>query len=292
MLLINAPAGAPFRPGTDLAGWSRPVLALVFVILALVSGCAPSMGLLAGPAPKQSQELVPLHGYDLGVHLAAKGRRSSPLIIYATGDTGWRDKDKALFRTLTTWGYPVAGVSAPEYVDHLGDDADTLCAEDVARDFDKIVETAEANFGLPTSTPIVLVGVSRGAGLAVAAGTASRLSDRLVGILAIALTREEENVGARPQRTAEETSEDASMDSELAPLETYRCLPSLGDTRVAVVQSTHDEYVPAEEARELFGPDTSSRRLRAVASENHSFDGASRALNRELKRSFDWIVKR
>jgi len=229
-------------------------------------------------------ETVPLHGHDLKVHLAPSAVHTSPLIVYATGDTGWRDTDKALFHTLATWGYPVAGVSAPEYVDHLGDEENMPGPEDVATDFAEIVTTAETALGLASSTPVVLVGISRGAGLAVAVGSASLLGGRLLGIVAIALTREEENVSVQSAET--------TLEAELAPLETYGILPSLGETRVAVIQSTNDEYVPAAEARALFGPDTTSRRLRAIDSENHSFDGARVALDKEMKKSFEWIVQR
>jgi hypothetical protein len=36
-----------------------------------------------------------------------------PMLIYATGDGGFRGKDKELFDEMASFGYPVAGFSAP-----------------------------------------------------------------------------------------------------------------------------------------------------------------------------------
>lgn len=256
------------------------------MLLVAIAGCSPLWAGLSRPAPAEVEDRVSLHDSDEGLrlHLASGPRPSAPLIVYATGDTGWHDHDEALFRTLSRWGHPVAGVSAPEFVDHLGSANPAPGSGHVAEDFAAIVARAEATLGLPPSTPIVLVGISRGAGLAVAVGSAPVLGSRLVGILAIALTREEENVRTLPP--------DDDAGAEPAPMATYDILPSLGRTRVAVIQSTHDEYVTAAEARQLFGPDTASRRLRAIDSRDHGFDGAHAALEREMKRSFDWIVRR
>lgn len=256
---------------------------IALLALAFLAGCSQAFRQSAGPAPA-AEKRVEFHGIDLVVHLAPSASHDSPLIIYVTGDTGWWDRDEAIFHTLSTWGYPVAGVSAPEYLDHLDHSETSPRPDDIAADFTAIVRTAENAFELPPSTALVFVGLSRGAGLAVAAAYASRFEGRLLGILAIALTREEENALVPPP------GGDSSSPS--APLATYEVLSSLGDTRVAIIQSTRDEYVTASEARNLLGPDTESRRLRAIDAEDHSFHGGIRTLNAELKHSFEWIVQR
>jgi fermentation-respiration switch protein FrsA (DUF1100 family) len=261
----------------------RIVVALAILTTGLVA-CAS--GLVSPPAGSaiEFDRSVRLHDHALTVHLTAGQPHSVPLIVYATGDAGWWGKDKDIFRALAAWGYPVAGVSSREYVHHLDAGDTMLQPSQVASDFSAVVAVADTALGLPTSTPVVLVGKSRGAGLAVAAGTASRLGGRLLGILAVGLTGEEEYVAAGHGQDAQHNSAD--------PLHTYQMLPTIGRTPIAVIQSTNDEYVPAAEARELFGPDTSSRRLYVIEADNHNFGNALPALYADMARSFAWIIQK
>jgi fermentation-respiration switch protein FrsA (DUF1100 family) len=205
--------------------------------------------------------------------------REPVLLIYATGDAGWWGKDRDIYRHLAQWGYPAVGFSAREYVHHLG--KEPILPRQVAADYAAIVDAAEAAAGLPASTRAVLVGKSRGAGLAIAAAGAALLKPRLAGVLAIGLTREEEYVHRRP-----------SPSRAAVMLETYGYLPQLGDVPVAVLQSTHDGYVTADEARRLFGADTASRTLIPIDAGDHNFSGALPRLYGEMEQALRWIVDR
>jgi fermentation-respiration switch protein FrsA (DUF1100 family) len=200
--------------------------------------------------------------------------------VYATGDAGWWGKDRDIYNQLNEWGYPVVGFSAREYVHHLGKDA--LLPHEVALDYQAIIRTAESSLGLSPSTRAVLIGKSRGAGLSVAAAGAQTLGSQVAGVLAVGLTGEEEYVHrlrrARPR--------------QLGMLQTYSYLPQLRDIPVVVIQSTRDSYVPAGEARRLFGPDTPSRELVAIESSDHNFSGALDRLYDEMERSLQWLVQR
>ena len=224
---------------------------------------------------------MPLHGHDLTLHLTAPLADSRRiLLVYATGDAGWWGQDKDIFNHLSEWGYAAVGFSAREYVHHLGKDA--LLPREVADDYEAIIRTAESSLGLSRSTRTVLVGKSRGAGLAVAAAGAVMLRLRIAGVLAVGLTGEEEYVHrlrrARPR--------------QLVMLQTYSYLPQLGNIPVAVIQSTRDSYVPAVEARRLFGPDTALRELVAIEAGDHNFGGAHDRLYDELERSLEWLLQR
>ncbi len=179
-----------------------------------------------------------------------------------------------------TWGYPAVGFSAREYVHHLGHD--TLEPAQVAADYRVIAGAAMAALHLPVTTRAVLVGKSRGAGLAVAAAGVPALNAELDGVMAVGLTREEEYValvsGSRPRTPV--------------MLQTYPRLADIGHVPVAVIQSTHDDYVPSAEARRLFGPDTPTRELVAVKSSNHNFGGALDRLYADMERSLEWMLCR
>jgi hypothetical protein len=101
----------------------------------------------------------------------------------------------------------------------------------------------------------------------------------LQGVLAIGLTREEEHVERRRRRAAGGTM-----------LQTYQVLPQIGPVRVTVIQASDDNYLPAAEARRLFGPETPTRRFVEIPRTDHNFDGARSQLYTELGRSLDWIT--
>lgn len=208
-----------------------------------------------------------LHGHALRLHLV-NGGDPRPLVVYATGDGGWHRKDVDLFEHIARLGLPVAGFDARDYVTHLG--APTLTAADLASDYARIIDRAKGGLHLAAERPVVLLGVSRGAGLAVVAAREGRLGAPLAGVVAIALTAEEEFVSGEP-----------------AP---YEYLPHLGDVPVAVVQSTRDGYLPSDAARALFGPDTPYRWFQPVQSRNHSFGGARPQLYDAVRRAFTWLL--
>jgi len=103
----------------------------------------------------------------------------------------------------------------------------------------------------------------------------------LRGVIAVALAADEAYV-------AEAASVPAG--SESSPLRTYEALRDLGQLKVAIIQSTRDDILPAAEARRRFGPDTSTRRLRPIDARDHSFGGKLDELSAELKASLDWLL--
>jgi fermentation-respiration switch protein FrsA (DUF1100 family) len=133
---------------------------------------------------------------------------------------------------------------------------------------------------------VILVGISRGAGLAVVAAGQRVLRDRLVGVLAIALTKEEEYV--RHYRVRRGTPA-GTPQRELVMIETYEYLRRLSSLPVSVIQSTRDGYLPAAAARELFGPDTPDRQLHAIDALDHSFNGGRDELYQQMEQSLTWL---
>lgn len=208
-----------------------------------------------------------LHGHALRLHLV-NGGDPRPLIVYATGDGGWHRKDVDFFKHIAKLGLPAVGFDARDYVTHLG--APTLPASELAADYARIIDRAKDGLQIATERPVVLLGVSRGAGLAVVAAGEGSLGAPLAGVVAVALTEEEEFVTGQP-----------------AP---YTCLPTLADVPVAVVQSTRDGYLSAEGARALFGPDTPFRWLQPIEARNHSFGGGRAQLYAAVQRAFTWLL--
>jgi fermentation-respiration switch protein FrsA (DUF1100 family) len=231
---------------------------------------------------------VPLDTERIEVHLVraadAGGRR--PLLLYATGDGGWRSADRGLFQHLAHWGYPVAGFSARHYLEHLGFEATTRAH--VAEDYGRLIAFAKHELELSGDTLTVLVGFSRGSGLAVVAAGQPELQPFLGGVLAVALTDEEEYVREHGTGAGRDPRDVSAR--ELAALRPYDQLTRLDRLPVAVIQSTQDGYLPAAQARQLFGPDDERRRFHAIRAGNHTFAGARDALYEQARVALEWIV--
>ncbi len=209
------------------------------------------------------------------------------LVIYATGDGGWHGLDAQLYDWISAEGYSVAGFSSRGYLKNLGYVSDTTTPERLVQDFALIIDFAEGQLGLPASTSVILAGLSRGAGLSVVAAGEGALNPHLAGLLAVALTREEEYVrhyGWRDRRGSVGTPK-----RELVEIKTYDYLARLSGFPVMVIQSSGDNYVTAEAARHLFGPDTNLRKLRPVEARNHRFSGGCDALYGEALAGMAWI---
>ncbi len=256
--------------------------------LVLLAACGYHVPIGPNP-PQQITRRITLHTRAMDVHFAMPHGPgpSRPLILYATGDGGWRGKDLDAFRALMQWGYPLAGFSAPEYLKDMTTVADTTTPQKLALDYARLIVFAKDVLGLPPRTPVILVGVSRGAGLAVVAAGQLDVREQLAGVLAVALTKEEEYV--RHYRWLRGNLPKGTRRRELVTLETYEYLPRLQDLPLVVIQSTRDNYLPASEARQLFGPDTATRQFHAVDARNHSFGGAREELYRQMQSALAWI---
>jgi hypothetical protein len=263
----------------------RNSLALVLVLLC--AGCALRVARVTpGTAVALDRPLV-LNGHPLWLHMHTPDPRTPrPLVVYATGDGGWSGKDLSAYRALVDTGDAVVGFDAHDYVNHLGTGvAATTTPARLARDYQAIITTARDAMHLAAGVPVVLVGVSRGAGLSVVAAGAPALRPEVSGVLAVGLTKEEEYAKwFRRLRVAGERRRRPPVMVEL-----YDYLPRLGTMPIAVIQSTRDNYLPAAAARALFGPDTARRRFIAIEARNHSFSGARGEMYEAMQESLVWI---
>jgi hypothetical protein len=234
--------------------------------------------------PPVADYAIVLNDHSLRLHFS-RGIPGAdrPLLVYATGDGGWHRKDLAAYHHLVGFAHPTVGFDAHDYVTHLGARDSTTPAR-LAGDYARIISAAKETLHLPADYPVVLVGVSRGAGLSVVAAGQRDLRPSISGVLAVALTKEEEYVKMlRRLRRRGRPLVGPEM------VEVYDYLPRLAGVPIAVIQSTNDDYLPAAEARALFGPDDPHRWFQPVQARNHSFGGARAQLYDAMTRSLDWI---
>ena len=206
------------------------------------------------------------------------------LVVFATGDGGWRSVSLAVFDHLAALGYMCAGVDSRDAVKPMKDSGEKMSTEQAAERVEASFAAVKDAFGLPASTPVIVVGYSRGATLVAFSALHPRLRDQVRGAIALALTREADYLRAPPA----ERAPDVQVDDK-GRIQIYPALKVLGSTPVAVIQSTNDPYVAAAEARELLGPDTPTLRLYEVESSNHRFGGARDRMIGDVDDALQWI---
>ncbi len=251
----------------------------------LFGGCTCRLAIPAGVCIQRTAE-GPLPGQMPRLCLVNPVTPRDPkvLILFATGDGGWIGASKPLFLHLAQRGDAVAGFSATNYLKDVERQAGFITPKRLAEDLAAIVAATQREMDLPPATPTILVGMSRGAGFMVVAGEHKALQPRPAGAVALSLTRETDYV--RNLRMTEKHAESTQDDGRVL---TYARLRSAREVPLAVIQSTHDRYLPAAKARELFGPDAGNRRFREVEARNHGFGGGRDAMFRELDDALNWI---
>ena len=258
-----------------------------FCLSVLTILCGAMIAAQADTAP--TQKTINVGTRTVKLTLARPTADASPpafLVVFASGDGGLRGVSKSLLVHLSEQNYWVAGFSSPEAFKGIADDSKRQPNYAGARDrLVSIVAQAKQAMGLPEQTPIVITGMSRGANVVVAAAGDTVLKPGIAGAVAIALTREfddltvPDTVMGRPGVQADDQGR----------LQTYPSLQRLGSMRLAIIQSTNDSYVRSSESRRLLGPDTPTRRLYEIASKNHSFGGGQEPLMRALDDAMAWV---
>jgi dienelactone hydrolase len=209
-------------------------------------------------------------------------RHPGYLVVFATGDDGWLGTSHAVFRHLAEAGYTMMGYSSPEALHEIARSGARISTARAAQELKDLYAQAKHHLGLPDTTPIVIVGFSRGASVVAFTAVHPELRDGVGGAVAIALTREADYVHA-PKGDSQVQLDDQGR------IQLYPALKFLSSTRLAVIQSTNDSYVPAAESRQLLGADTPTLRLYTVEAKDHGFSDARDRLMQDLDDALRWI---
>lgn len=281
---------------TPSNGYVRLRQSAVALLVTTGVSCAPRPVLPGSePAARELTAHVALHGEMLTLHLAgpsAGGTRALPLVLYASGDGGWFGAAVGMFRMIAAEGYPVVGFSSRALLKIEQGGHSPLSGNHIAESYRAILETGRRALALPPDAPAVLTGWSRGASLAVLAAAEPETDRGITGIVAIGLPRDEEldlepGDDADPTERAEATAPSRRHTAAHALL-MYPLLARIAPRRSAVVQASGDRYLPAAQARVLFGDDTAFRHFFAVEADNHRFGGGKGALRQALLDALAW----
>jgi hypothetical protein len=140
---------------------------------------------------------------------------------------------------------------------------------------------------------VVLTGWSRGAALGVLVASSREVDPRVVGLVAIGLAADErlDIDGDDDDDVGDGIEVPAVVDDDrhAEPVAMYPLLSQIAPRRSVVIQSSGDGYLPAARARELFGPDSTTRRLLAIDAHNHRFSGGASRFAAALVDAVEWV---
>ena len=269
-------------------GWTAPIALALFVL----SGCS----VLSKPRTEASLDArefsttVLLHGKSLELHVAAPRTPAADhvVVLYASGDGGWFGAAVDMFRGIGKAGYFAVGFSSRAFLKIERPRGSLVSAAQLAAEYGQILAQARGALRLDATNRAVLTGWSRGAAFSVLVASEPAPQDPILGVIAIGLAE-----GEDLQINDEEDENDdgpVSSGTRRWPFDTYAWIARLGSLPCAVIQATHDNYLPAPRARQLFGPDTPARRFYAIEAGNHRFSGGKAAFDAAFLEAIRWIV--
>jgi type IV secretory pathway VirJ component len=215
------------------------------------------------------------------VRMQSSGSGTSAAVLFLPGDGGWRGAAVRMAQTIASWGYDVYGLDTKKYLEDNCQNAATLSSDGLAQD----MRAAARQIAAVAKKPVLLVGWSQGAAMAVAAVAGLEDRSAVRGIVTLGLP-ESGVLGWDWKATiAVLARRDPGQPSfSVAPL-----LPRLTPAKVWMIYGSQDEYTQPDHERALFRATGEPKRLEEIAGANHRFDGHQDELFRSVRAGLQWI---
>jgi type IV secretory pathway VirJ component len=270
----------------------------VLLTAALSGGCSAALSTKVSQpdAVREFSAQVGVHDEALTLHLASPHTpvsASTPLVLYASGDGGWFGAAAGMFHTIASRGLPTVGFSTKAFmrIEHRW--SRPLNVAHVVEGYQRVIDAARAQLRLSPDAPVVLTGWSRGASLGVLVASSREADPRVVGLVAVGLPADEQLDirGGSDDDAGEDNEVPAVVNADLhaRSIAMYPLLSRIAPRRMVVIQASGDGYLPAARARELFGSDSSLRRLVAIDARNHRFSGGESRFAAALVEAVGWV---
>jgi hypothetical protein len=281
--------------------WWRRAGAVLALVLAVAGsgGCGAALSAKpAGPtAPREFSTQIAVHDEALTLHLSSPRTPAAdrvPLVLYASGDGGWFGAAVGMFHTIAGTGLPVVGFSTKAFMRIERRWSRPLRVAHIAEGYQEIIDAARVQLRVPRDCPVVLTGWSRGASLGLLVASSREVDPGVIGLVAIGLAGDEQLDidGDSDEDEGQNRDVQNSLDSDLdgGAIAMYPLLSRIAPRRAVVIQATGDGYLPAAQARDLFGSDSLMKRLVAIDAHNHRFNGGESKFAAALIDAVSWVA--
>lgn len=232
-------------------------------------------------AQSPGKNLVAIRGQKLEVYYyPATGQRLNRKVLFAPGDGGWRGWAITIAQQMATWGYDVYGLDTKTYLESFTGKT-TLTENDVMSDFRNLTLWMTGN----SSERVTLIGWSEGAGLSVLAAANPENKRFFNGLITFGLG--DENVLGWSWK------DNITYITKLKPDQPFfyasRFMSRIAPIPYLMIQSSNDEYVPFDEAKNLATLAKEPKRVVVIKANNHRFDGNQDEFYRTLREGLQWM---
>jgi len=236
-------------------------------------------------APPLAQRVdMPLRGRTLALSVYRPAQAPRGTIIMGSGDVGWVGLAVTRAQDLASDGYLVVGLNSREYLSAFTAKGTHLQPADIQADFGGLAAFLRARGELPA--PVILSGVSEGAGIVVVAAAADANHAWVSGVITMGLPRLSEVAWRWYDVTSWITKRDASEPS----VDALTFLPAIAPVPLVMLQSRRDEYVSQEEYRAMERAAREPKRQVLIDASNHRFTDRLPELARAYADALGWIA--
>ena len=242
---------------------------------------APLVIVAVTAAVAGAQPVRPLNLRGHEQFLRLYGRADGAPVIVSSGDGGWIHLGPHVAELLAAHGYFVVGFDARAYLAGFTTEYTALRPSEEPGDYRALAAFASA----ATGRKPILIGVSEGAGLSVLAAGDPDTRASIGGVIGIGLPEVNE-LGWRWKDSLtyithhppnEPVFNATGMVGNVAPLP------------LALVQSTHDEFVPLTDTRRIFDRASAPKQLWVVDAANHRFSNNLPEFDARLLEALEWV---
>lgn len=258
--------------------------ALVTQLLAALAVALTAEGV--GSARTSEHFDFPLRGKVLTLTVYRPTGQARGTIFMGSGDVGWVGLAVDLSEFLSDNGFIVVGINVRQYLGAFTSGRTTLTSREPPSDFAAISRFLAARHLLVH--PVVMSGVSEGAGLAVLAGAAAANHQWVQGVVTMGLPPTAE-LG---WRWTDFTSWITKKDSGEPVFRPKEFLPGVAPLPLCMIQSRKDEYVTEADYRLFEQVAKDPKRLVLIDASNHRFTDRREQLQKEYLGCLAWVSEK
>ncbi|MGE0882776.1 MAG: alpha/beta hydrolase [Blastocatellales bacterium] len=232
-------------------------------------------------AQSPGRNLVSLRGQQAEIYYyPATGQRLNRKVLFAPGDGGWRGWAITIAQQMASWGYDVYGIDTKTYLESFTGKT-TLSENDVMADFRNLALWMTRNSG----ERVTLVGWSEGAGLSVLAASSPENKRVFNGLITFGLG--DENILGWNWKDSLTYITKTKPNQPVFHVSGY--MSKIASLPYLMIQSSNDEFVPFDEARNLATLAREPKRVVVIPANNHRFDGNQNEFFRTLREGLQWM---
>lgn len=206
-------------------------------------------------------------------------------ILFAPGDGGWRGFAITIAEQMAAMGNDVYALDTKRYLSSFTGKTH-LTEKDVMADFHELADRIARQSG-ESDEHMILVGWSTGAGLTVLAAADANKTD-YDGLIAISLGK----ANILGWRWVDNfTYLTGKMPNE-PTFQSDAYLPKIAPLPIFVIQSSGDQFIPNDEAHQLFVKTKRPKRFALIHANNHSFESNRDGFFAALQQGMQWIKRR